>query len=232
MHCKQNLAGTPVPAYTGPMRRLSTLFPIRPAWFAALLLCFAPWLPLAAQTTQSSPPDPTTESHSVLLVASATLNDPRFRHTVILATRHGRSRSTVGVIFNRPLEARLDQVLPQKPLAAAHRLHFGGPVATEQIVFLSRGAIVPEVAINIADQLFASSHGDSLLRLVDAPTPPTQLRVFVGIATWAENQLEREIARGDWHVVPLDVDMLFNEPLEDLWLKLWTRATQVMASLR
>ena len=42
------------------------------------------------------------------------------------------------------------------------------------------------------------------------------------------NQLEAEIDRGDWYLLPVDADALFNDPLDDLWPKLWRRATQVM----
>lgn len=185
----------------------------------ALLLCIAPLLPQAAEPASGS---------SVLLVAAETLQDPRFRQTVVLATRHGRSRSTIGVIINRRLGVSLDRVFPQAAQAAAHLLHYGGPVATGQIVFLVRGDAAPTGAIAVGERLYFSSHRGSLLRLLDAPTPPTQLRVFNGFASWAQHQLESEIARGDWHVLPLDEDALLSAPLEELWPTLWRRATQVM----
>lgn len=166
--------------------------------------------------------------NSVLLVAAEEMKDPRFRQTVVLVTRHGRSRSTIGVIVNRSLDVALDRVFPQAAQAAAHRLHYGGPVAPGQIVFLVHADAAPTDAIAIGERLYFSSHRGSLLQLLALPTPATQLRVFNGFASWAQHQLESEIARGDWHVLPLDEDALLKTPLEEMWPKLWRRATQVM----
>lgn len=185
----------------------------------ALLLCIAPLLPRAAEPAGDN---------SVLLVAAEAMKDPRFRQTVVLVTRHGRSRSTIGVIVNRSLAIPLDRVFPREAQAAAHRLHYGGPVASGQIVFLLRADAAPTDAIAVGKRLFLGSHRGSLLQLLGAPTPATQLRVFDGFASWAPYQLESEIARGDWHVLPLDEDAVLDTPLDEIWPKLLSRATQVM----
>lgn len=167
-------------------------------------------------------------NRSVLLIANEEMADPRFRETVVLVTRHGRSKSTIGVIVNRPFDVSLDQVFPDFRLATQHRLHYGGPVSQGQIVFLVRGDIAPKAAITLAEHLFISSDGGSLRRLVEAPTPVDRLRIFDGFASWAPGQLENEIDRGDWYLLPVDADVVFSEPLGDLWQKLLRRATQRM----
>lgn len=167
------------------------------------------------------------ESRSVLLVAAEGMADPRFRQTVVLVTRHGRSRSTIGVIVNRVLDTPLDQVFPELKQAAQHRLHYGGPVAQGRLVFLVRSDSAPAAAIELAERLFLSSDGDSLRQLLDTPTPVSRLRVFNGFASWAPDQLEAEIDRGDWYLLPVDADVLFGGPLDELWPKLWRLATQI-----
>jgi putative transcriptional regulator len=186
-----------------------------------LLLCgLAPGPVLAAEE-----PAP---NRSVLLIANEEMVDPRFRESVVLVTRHGRSKSTIGVIVNRPFDVSLDQVFPDFRLATQHRLHYGGPVSQGQIVFLVRGNVAPKAAITLAEQLFISSDGGSLRRLVEAPTPTDRLRIFDGFASWAPGQLENEIDRGDWYLLPVDADALFSEPVGELWQKLLRRATQRM----
>lgn len=185
---------------------------------AVLLLCAAPLRLAAAEPGGSS---------SILLVAGEGMNDPRFRHSVILVTRHGRNRSAIGVIFNRALDVSLDRVFPEQKAAALHRLHYGGPVAQGQLVYLVRADTAPTASIALAERLFFGSEGGSLQQLVAAATAPEKLRVFNGFSSWAPGQLEHEIERGDWHILPIDADALFGEPLEDLWPKLWRRATQV-----
>ena len=168
------------------------------------------------------------EGRSVLLIAAEDMADPRFRKSVVLVTRHGRSHSTVGVIVNRVLNVGLDRVFPEPKQAAQHRLHYGGPVASGEIVFMVRSETAPAASITLAERLFLSSNLGNLRQLLEAPTPATRLRVFTGFASWAPYQLESEIDRGDWYLLPVDVDALFNDPLDEMWPRLWRRATQVM----
>ena len=170
----------------------------------------------------------TADGRSVLLIASEDMVDPRFRQSVVLVTRHGRTNSPVGVIVNRVLDAGVDRAFPDIKQAAQHRLHYGGPVAPGEIVYMLRSETAPAAAITLAERLFLSSDRDILRTLLEAPTPATRLRVFSGFASWAPYQLESEIGRGDWYLLPVDVDALFNDPLEEMWPRLWRRATQVM----
>ncbi len=197
---------------------------LRQAYVLLLLVCCSlPSPPLFA----AEAPD----QRALLLVAAEGMLDPRFRQSVVIVTRHGRSNSTVGVIVNRSLDVPLDRVFPGQEKASQHRLHYGGPVAPGQIVFMVRGEVAPEAAITLAERLFLSSDSNSLSRLIDAATPASRLRVFNGFASWAPDQLENEIDRGDWHLLPVDADVLFAEPLDGLWLKLWRRATQLMVRM-
>ena len=168
------------------------------------------------------------DDRSMLLIASEDMADPRFRRSVVLVTRHGRSNATIGVIINRPLKAGLDRIFPEIKEAAQHRLHYGGPVARGDLVFLLRSETAPASSIPLVNGLSLSSDIEDLQRVLEAPTPASRLRVFRGISGWAPHQLENEIDRGDWYLLPVDVDALFNEPLDGMWLKLWRRATQVM----
>lgn len=192
-----------------------------------LLLLFAGLI--SGQAGKAMAAEEAAPNRSLLLIANEDMEDPRFRQTVVLVTRHGRSRSTIGVIVNRPTDIRLDQVFSDfaQPLTA-HRLHYGGPVAQGQIVFLVRGDVVPKAAITLADKLYISSDGQSLKRLLSNPTPPDRLRVFDGFASWAPGQLEQELDRGDWYLLPVDADSVFGTPAAEIWERLLRRATQRM----
>lgn len=193
----------------------------------ALLLLACCWASPLARATEPAP------NRSVLLIANEEMGDPRFRESVVLVTRHGNSRSTVGVIVNHAFDISLDKVFPDFRQATGHRLHYGGPVSRGQIVFLVRGTAAPgAAAIAVAEQLFISNDGNDLKRLIEAATPTNRLRVFDGFASWAPGQLEHEIDRGDWYLLPVDADILFSEPLGDLWRKLLLRATQRMVRAR
>jgi hypothetical protein len=51
------------------------------------------------------------------------------------------------------------------------------------------------------------------------------LRVFSGYSGWAPGQLQNELARGGWHVVPADAESVFDKDPAALWPELIERAT-------
>lgn len=42
-------------------------------------------------------------------------------------------------------------------------------------------------------------------------------KIALGYASWGKNQLEDEIARGDWLICDADMDLIFNLPYDDRW---------------
>lgn len=142
-----------------------------------------------------------------LLVASPTLLDPNFTRTVILVIHHGDA-GAVGVVLNRPTTL------------AAERLPQGwtilGPV-------FGGGPVEPEVAIGLSDGDGGAAGwepvGDGLwlADLEAAPAAGPRIRVFAGYAGWSEGQLESEIARGDWVIVPARREDVFTTNPAGLW---------------
>jgi putative transcriptional regulator len=166
------------------------------------------------------------DGKSILLVASTQMQDPRFRHTVILVTRHGRS-PPLGVIINRPLKTGLGTLFPDLPESEAKRpLFLGGPVALNQLAFLFRSPTGSADAIAVAPETHLGRSAATLAELLRGPRTHTGLRVFVGYAGWAEGQLESEIAHGSWHVMPVAPEILFDKDVDLIWPELIRRASQ------
>jgi putative transcriptional regulator len=170
-------------------------------------------------------------SASMLLVASNQLQDPRFARSVILVTRHGRS-PPLGVIINRPLDATLGNLFPKLPPAEAKRpLFFGGPVGTDSLVFLYRDESGSPDAIAIAGNIFLGRSGVTLGELLRGKRTHSGLRVFAGYSGWGEGQLEEEIRRGDWYVMPVDSGIVFDQEVGRLWPDLIGRASRQNAAI-
>ena len=183
----------------------------------ALILLFICWaMPAAA--------DPALKS--IVLVASGKLGDPNFDRSVVLVTRHGAG-GPIGVILNRPTETAVAKVFPDADAlpAGADRIFFGGPVASRMIVFLFRAPTPPANSLQVLPGLYLSFDAELLNDLIRAKGPKSDLRIFTGYAGWAPDQLENEIARGDWHPIPADADLVFRSDTEKLWLDLIRRAS-------
>lgn len=182
----------------------------------ALLLC----LPCALHAQTALP--------SLLLVASERVTDPRFRETVVLVTRHG-GQGAIGVILNRPLDIAVGKLFPALPTngPAARPLFFGGPVAPKQLIFAyADHGPQGSNSLEVHPGVFLSHTPGLLARLLRSSPPPTRLRVFAGHAGWAAGQLEGEIARGDWHLLPMDPVPLFAADTRRLWSELHRKASE------
>lgn len=165
---------------------------------------------------------------SLLLVASERLTDPRFRETVVLVTRHG-GQGAIGVILNRPLEIPVGKLFPALPSngPAARPLYFGGPVAPKQLIFAyADRSPQGSDSLEVHPGVFLSHTPGLLAQLLRSSPPPTRLRVFAGHAGWAAGQLEGEIARGDWHLLPMDPTPLFAADTRQLWSELHRKASE------
>lgn len=170
-------------------------------------LLLALWLPaLCAAQPQEAP-------NGVLLVAKPELLDPNFRETVVLVTQAG-DFSTVGVILNRPL--------PVKHAATGEMLYRGGPVMQQVTVALFRSATRPGApAFQVLQNVYLSMHPDNVEKL--APRSARH-RLFSGFSGWAPRQLEQELRRDSWHVLPVSEELLFREDTSGMWRELLDRA--------
>jgi len=180
--------------------------------------------------TAPSPPSPEMElSKGVFLVASRNLVDPRFRKTVVLLTRHSELE-TVGLIINRPTEVSLTETFPENPSLEQNTdpVYIGGPVDAHRIQLLIRSRSRPEGSHRVLDSVYVSSSRKLLERLGrNGKDDGETFRVFVGYAGWAPGQLESEILRGGWHVMPADAKTLFERNPEDIWSELMRRIAPV-----
>lgn len=190
-------------------------------WWALALI-------LAAAAAAAQPAE---VADSVLLVAKPGLRDPRFSETVVLVVRTP-DLQTVGVILNRPLPLELSQLVDDESLAKNYRgpVFFGGPVLERTLVALFRSAPAPEApAFHVLDDVYLSIHPANVERLLRSPG--SGYRIYAGFSGWAPRQLETEIERDGWYVLPASAELLFRADTAGLWEELLERARGKRAAL-
>ena len=179
------------------------------------LLAIAP--PAPAQPQASRP-------NGIFLIAKPELADPNFRRTVVLVTQT-ENAETIGVIINRPTKIKLAELLPDDPAAANYRdpVYSGGPVMQHVLIAVFRSATPPPApAFQARRGLYLSMHPDNRKALLAAPG--AQYRFYAGFSGWVPRQLEAELARDDWYVLPADADILFRKDMDSVWEELLRRA--------
>lgn len=166
------------------------------------------------------------QANAIFLVASPELKDPNFRETVVLVT-HPREGGPWGVIINRPLEHRLSEVFTEYETLKNRKdvLFSGGPVAREGLVFLVRSLKTPPRAVPVLRDVYFIGDIEWIEGLLQRPEPTRGLRVYSGYSGWAPGQLQREIARGGWHVLPAEAEIVFDMESARIWPELIRRAT-------
>ena len=165
-------------------------------------------------------------ANGIFLVAKRDLRDPNFMETVVLVT-HPQRGGPYGVIINRPLNYRLSEVFPENAALKGRKdvLYFGGPVAREGLVFLVRAPKPPPRAVPVLQDVYFASDPDWIEGLLKRSDPMKGLRVFAGYSGWAPGQLQNEISRGGWYVLPADAETVFEMESSRIWPELIERAT-------
>lgn len=155
-----------------------------------------------------------------LLVAAPGLLDPNFHRTVIYLIEH-RGGGSLGVVLNRPSEVSVRDVLPSWAPLSSHppSVFVGGPVESETALCLATVRTGHDPA---TVEGLVRVRGP--VALVDLDSDPGAisallrgLRVFAGYSGWDPGQLEAEVARGDWIVVPALPDDVLTRQDTGLW---------------
>lgn len=147
-----------------------------------------------------------------LLIASPQLPNP-FARTVVLLVQH-TPEGTLGLVLNRRTDKFVTEIWDQisdQPCEVAHPLDAGGPVpgplmAVHTDPSLSQIEVLPGVHFSVEKEQL-----EQLVRKNDQ-----RVRLFVGNAGWAPDQLEGELASKAWLTIPATVDDVFHSG-EDLW---------------
>ena len=155
------------------------------------------------------------------LIASRKLLDPNFRETVVLLFEHS-DEGSVGLIINRATSVKLSAAVPgfQGRQDNQDPVYEGGPVDRQRVTLLLLTSDEIEGAHQVFDGVYLSASQELLRRLADGTEQPEAFRVYSGYAGWGPGQLEGEMKRGSWHVLPAKSDAVFDSEPHTVWMKL------------
>ena len=173
--------------------------------------------PTARFTPESRDTEP---AAGMLLVAARGLRDPFFGQSVILLLQHDITGSK-GLILNRLSDWRLSDVVSDIDGAQADQypVFFGGPMGVHKVVMLVHTADAAAPARQVTDDIYFSDSRRVFEKLLAARTPADELHFYLGYAGWTTGQLAGEIARGSWHLVKGDPEVVFGAA-DKLWEQL------------
>ena len=162
-----------------------------------------------------------TSLQSHLLIASPQLPAP-FDEAVILLVRHNEE-GALGLILNRRTNASFQDAWNQisdVPSSRDERIFLGGP-CEGPLVALHTDEFLLE--IEVMPGLYFSA-GKEKLETLAARDDGEPTKFFAGYSGWSPGQLENEIARGSWSVMPAKAEHVFAFEGE-----LWQRTRRTVA---
>jgi putative AlgH/UPF0301 family transcriptional regulator len=127
-----------------------------------------------------------------------------------------------GFILNRARDVKLAAVLPGNPLSVkvVEPVRFGGPLGSKAVYAMTRRD-PGEGAKRIFGDVFMTSGAAAIDRIVEEM--PQDARFFAGVVVWLPDELEAQIASGEWIVTRPDAALVFGNDLDAMWGELVAR---------
>ena len=182
------------------------------------MLKIVTWLILAAWLLPATAGADQQPAKGKLLVATEQVVGELFAQTVVLLLHYDET-GAIGLVVNRPTDVEPPELLADEDALSAYSgtLFWGGPVQMNALRVLLRTDTPPEGALEIVDSVHQLPLDGGLN---DLPMDASLLRLFIGYAGWSAGQLDRELHRGDWRVVPASVELVFAEDPGMLWKRM------------
>ena len=177
----------------------------------------------------SVPAAPTNLTHH-FLIAMPGLEDGAFSRSVVYLCEHSE-RGALGLIINKPTDINLRNLFEKVDLSL-HRadltdapVFLGGPVQTERGFVLhdpmrAQDAVAEDNAsayastMHIPGGLLDMTTSRDVLEALSTGAGPRRVLVTLGYSSWAEGQLESELAENSWLTVGADLAVIFDTPVD------------------
>ncbi len=158
-----------------------------------------------------------------LLVASENMGDPRFAHTLIYVVEHGAD-GAMGLVVNVPVaDVPLADLFTRLGVEATDvsgqiGVFYGGPVEPGRAFLLHSSDVLLEGSVKVDDAVALTARPEILGAISRGEGPQRSLFAF-GYAGWAPGQLESELARDAWFVIPGEAALIFAEDPVQSWAR-------------
>lgn len=155
------------------------------------------------------------------LIASPQMHGSLFAQTVILLAQHNRN-GALGIVINRPTDQQPIASLLEALGADASgindkvRIFLGGPVSPDAVFVVHSADYHRQDTLDI-DGRVALSSGPEILRDIGLGKGPRKCLVAFGYAGWAPQQLDDEVAQGDWYTEAEDPVLVFDADRSKVW---------------
>ncbi len=152
-----------------------------------------------------------------LLLSEPFMLDENFRRTVVLVCEHTEDSGTVGLIVNRPVNLKFNEVVEDFPKFNS-KLFLGGPVGTDTLQFIHRLGNKVEDSLQLTEELFWGGNFEQVKTMIaNEEIGPDDIRFYLGYSGWSPGQINQELKDNSWIITPANYNRIFKIPIADLW---------------
>jgi putative transcriptional regulator len=160
----------------------------------------------------------------LFLIARSSITDAFFERSVVLLLPLEGEPLIVGLVVNKPTRLPILKLFPKSPALRNENAYLGGPVdmATPALAFHARNP--PKDALLLYDDVYLSFDPDFISELLQDAKQTGGVRLFLGRAQWAPEQLQGEALQGSWDRLRAEGEVIFDRDSEKLWKRMSERA--------
>ena len=142
-----------------------------------------------------------------VLISKPFIEDKRFEKTIILIIEHN-TNGTVGLILNKSISTRMHEII--KDFYEFNiELNYGGPVDTNNLLFIHKYPDIISDSKNIKNGLFLGGDLEDVIKgFRSGEISNNLICFFMGYAGWEKGQLEIEIEEGSWILHEIDINKI------------------------
>lgn len=172
----------------------------------------------SSQTKLASVAQPLTHH---FLMASPRIEEGIFHQALVYICQHD-SMGALGLVINKALPTNIGKLLEELQIDVSEpTLHSlppldGGPISPEVGFVLHTGQPSWVSSFAITENVCITTSKD-ILHGIGVGQGVGHFLLCLGHASWADGQLEAEIAEGDWFMMPATMKLLFDTPFEERW---------------
>lgn len=154
------------------------------------------------------------------LVSMPSLEDGVFTKSVVYICNHDVHEGAMGVVINHPME---DVTFDEIAMSMGHKqdiivrnptIFEGGPVEHNRGFIVHSDDYSHEDSLPVGGKVILSANAEIVTDIASGKGP-RHMNFCLGYAGWNPGQMEDEIARGDWLIMPADEDILFTIPIAE-----------------
>jgi putative transcriptional regulator len=152
-----------------------------------------------------------------LLLSEPFMFDENFKRTVVLVCEHNEENGTVGLILNKPIELRLNDLVEDFPLFDT-KVFLGGPVGTDTLQFLHSMGDKIEDSLLLSNGLYWGGNFEQMkIMLSTGDIQEDEIKFFLGYSGWSPGQLLQEMKVNSWIISPANKEHIFKTDYNHLW---------------